>query len=293
MDLGLLLKLKESLLAACSKETSSDPEHWSPENPLWGHCAVAALIAQNFFGGTIVRVSLEYLPEFTHLRSHYFNKLPDGAWLDLTRRQFPEGLSITETPKKRPREYVLSSAETKKRYELLAFRVARAFSGNNPIFDDPIYRVCFMEALQSPCQKKKFGCVITHRGKIVQVVCNDTIEPLKALCEGGCIRLNIPSRSEPMLGACGHAEELALWAVVHKGIPLEQCELYVAGLNDKCLPWLKTEKEHTCLRCAVQQYHAGLMAVHVPVIDQWVSMTAEEALISARDYALRLRNGGE
>jgi len=291
MDLGLLLKLKTSLLAACSRETSSDPEHWTPENPLWGHCAVASLIAQNFFGGTIVCVSLEHLPQYAYMRSHYFNKLPDGAWLDLTRRQFPEGLRITTTPQERTREYILADQKTKKRYELLAFRVARAFSGNNRIFDDPLYQECFMAALQSPCQKKKFGCVITRRGKIVQVVSNDTIGPLKKMCEGGCIRLCILSRTEPMLGACGHAEELALWAVVRKGIPLDQCELYVAGLNDKCLPWLKTEKEHTCMRCAVQQYHAGLMAVHVPVIDRWESMTAEEALISARDYALNLRNG--
>ena len=93
-----------------------------------------------------------------------------------------------------------------------------------------------------------------------------------------------------MIGACGHAEELAIWSVVQMGFPLTKCELYIAGLYANCLPWFKSETEHTCLRCAVQQYHAKLKMIYVPVNDRWEGLTPEQALITARDYAIRQRN---
>lgn len=54
-----------------SKDTSADPENWTSSNPLWGHCAVVSLLAQNYFGGDLIRASLEHIPEYSYLKSHY------------------------------------------------------------------------------------------------------------------------------------------------------------------------------------------------------------------------------
>ncbi len=89
-----------------------------------------------------------------------------------------------------------------------------------------------------------------------------------------------------MLGACGHAEE-GLWEVVHKGIPVRECELYIAGLHANGLPWLKQAAEHTCLRCAVQMHNAHLKTIYVPVVDRWAGITPERALATARFYATK------
>jgi len=277
----------------CDSETSADPDGWTPENPLWGHCAVVALIAQDLFGGTLHRASLGGTP-YARMRSHYCNRIAsDGMselraleWCDFTNPQFgdayPTGLQWEE----RSREYALSNAKTLARYKEMTYRLARRIHGGNGIFSDAIYRRCFMAALDSPCRKMRFGCVITHQGKAVYEGANRTIEPLASMCAGTCIRFGIASRTESMLGACGHAEE-GVWDVVHQGIPINECELYVAGLDMRGLPWLKTAREHTCLRCAAQMYRAKLRGVWVPVINRWEKLTVEEALETARAYATK------
>ncbi|MEK7516140.1 MAG: hypothetical protein AAB562_00925, partial [Patescibacteria group bacterium] len=120
--------------------------------------------------------------------------------------------------------------------------------------------------------------------EVVYEGCNKTLAPMKALCEPTCIRLSITSRTESMLGACGHAEE-GMWEVIHRGTPISECNLYVAGVYPNGLPWLKLRREHTCLRCAVQMHYAKINAIHVPVVDHWESMTTEMAVKSALAYA--------
>lgn len=132
----------------------------------------------------------------------------------------------------------------------------------------------------------KFGCVITHNGEVVYEGCNKTIAPLQSLCEPRCIRFGIASRTESMIGACGHAEE-GMWDVIHRGIPISECELYVAGVYPDGLPWLKISAEHTCLRCAVQMHNARVKAVYVPVRDRWAGITTEKALETALAYAMQ------
>jgi deoxycytidylate deaminase len=283
-------EFKAILPSICDRATAVNSQAWTKENPLSGHCAVVALVAQNLFGGEILRSSLENT-EFAAMGSHYFNIFPGGIMIDFTAPQFGSRYPLLPPPEKRTREYLLSNMETKLRYKLIVWRLVRLLSDNNPLLHDPIYQNCFSSALDSPCQKMKFGCVITHNNYIEYVGCNETIKPLAPLCEGRCIRLDIPSRSEPMIGACGHAEELAIWSVIHKGIPITECNLYVAGLYSNCLPWFKSETEHTCLRCAVQQYHAKLKMIYVPVNNRWEGLTPEQALVTARDYAMRQRRG--
>lgn len=103
---------------AARKETSSDPENWTPENPLWGHCAVVALIAQDNFGGKIMRCSLEHLPQYAHLRSHYWNKFPNGTEIDFTHEQFMRRISLRGT--EHSRKEILSHTGTGERYITLS-----------------------------------------------------------------------------------------------------------------------------------------------------------------------------
>ena len=92
-----------------------------------------------------------------------------------------------------------------------------------------------------------------------------------------------------MLGACGHAEEWALQEVFKKKLNPSSCSFYIAGFDSKTSnPWIKKEAaDHTCLRCAVQMYMAGLGKIWVPFVDHWVSLTPEQAVIASKAYALK------
>ena len=289
-DKQIDFKAFEDLLhRVCSKETSLSPEGWAKENPLYGHCAVVSLVAQNLYGGDLIRASLDDTP-FANMGTHYINRI-GGVNKDFTAPQFgdnyPSGLQFV--PK--TRDYVLYDPSTGKprpimeRYKRLAFRVAKELHEGNKLFDDPIYQLCFNSALDSRCKKMWFGSVITHDSEVVYSGANSTIEPLKNLCQPDCIRDNLQSRTESMLGACAHAEELGLWEVSKKGIPLSECSLYIAGVHTTGLPWIKTEPEHTCLRCSVQMYNANVGKIFVPVNNQWMSIKPKDAVSQAMLYA--------
>lgn len=121
------------LMEAWDADTSSDPEGWRMPNPAWGQCAVTAVAVRDAFGGEVVWGEAE-LPDGRRI-SHYWNRI-DGADLDLTRGQFPEG---TRLPRGGPRRadvpdtgaYVLSHPATRARYELLSSRL-RARYGAPP-----------------------------------------------------------------------------------------------------------------------------------------------------------------
>jgi len=276
-------KFEAILPKICSRETSTDPEGWSEDNPLQDHCAVATLVANKLYGGTILRASLEGTP-YAKSRSHYINRFSFGD-KDFTAPQFkqgyPEGLFYEE----RTRQYLVSNSGTLSRYTQLTLNLAEYLEGENPLLKDSLYKRCIAHALVSPCQKMGFGAVLTKNGQIVAEAHNDTIEELAYLCDPKCIRLEIKSRTESMLGACGHAEELVMKIARDNGIPLKECDLYVAGVKANGLPWIKKQPEHTCLRCCVQMYYAGLKSINVPVKDRWESLTPQEALRTAAKYA--------
>src|SRR4029077_3189006 len=97
------------------RETSADPDQWSPEAPAWGQCAVTALVVQELLGGDLLRAHVEGI-------SHYWNRLPDGRDLDFTREQFEDGVHIPPGAS-RSRDYVLSFEETLRRYIALQRQV--------------------------------------------------------------------------------------------------------------------------------------------------------------------------
>lgn len=122
-------KFKEILLLICDKETSAAPENWTKENPLLGHCAVVSLLAQDLFGGDLLRASL-LETEFAYMRSHYWNKLPDGQEIDFTASQFGDKYPKNLTPEIKERSYVLSYKPTEERYKLLVSRLEQALRGD-------------------------------------------------------------------------------------------------------------------------------------------------------------------
>ena len=78
--------LKNALEKSWSRETSSDPNTWTPENPAWGQCAVTTCLVQDYFGGNLIREAVNE----PGVSSHYWNQLPDGTEIDLTKDQFPK-----------------------------------------------------------------------------------------------------------------------------------------------------------------------------------------------------------
>lgn len=109
----------------CDHETAQNPAGWTPENPLLGHCAVVSLVAQDLFGGELLRASLVGIPGFEHILSHYWNKLADGSIEDFTKSQFGANYPTGLKAEVRTRFYVLSFPETAKRYNLLVSRLVR------------------------------------------------------------------------------------------------------------------------------------------------------------------------
>ncbi|MCA9478659.1 MAG: hypothetical protein KC535_05925 [Nanoarchaeota archaeon] len=113
--------LEELIAKSWSKETSSDPNDWTEDNPARGQCAVTALIVQDMYGGNILNMLVDFRGQ---TESHYMN-LVDGKIVDLTGIQY-EGITLDYSkaaPKRKDfastREYILSYPQTQKRYELL------------------------------------------------------------------------------------------------------------------------------------------------------------------------------
>jgi len=99
-----------------SKETSVDPENWTENNPFYGHCAVITLLAQDFFGGDILRGGLKNTP-FCLMNSHYWN-LFSSEEKDFTEEQF-NGHKPKLIGEIRERRSLLSNKNTLQRYKLL------------------------------------------------------------------------------------------------------------------------------------------------------------------------------
>ncbi|TQS45907.1 YunG family protein [Cryptosporangium phraense] len=92
-----LLTLDAALRSSWAADTCSpddlEREPWRPDNPAWGHCDITALIVNDIFGGDLVLGEV-------HLRGeqhgfHYWNRLPSGVDIDLTREQFRAGQIVT------------------------------------------------------------------------------------------------------------------------------------------------------------------------------------------------------
>ncbi len=111
-----LTKLSNMLENSWDKNTSACPDLWTTNNPARGQCVVTSLIVQDMYGGDIL-VTKTDLGE-----SHFYNRLPNGTVLDLTRKQYPLCKEFS-TPRKRRRNDLLRWKSVMERYKLLKVRM--------------------------------------------------------------------------------------------------------------------------------------------------------------------------
>lgn len=92
-----LLAIDKALRASWATDTCSPDDlaraGWQPDNPALGHCDVTALIVNDIFGGDLM-VGEVWLDGEQH-GFHWWNRLPSGIELDLTREQFQLGQTVT------------------------------------------------------------------------------------------------------------------------------------------------------------------------------------------------------
>jgi hypothetical protein len=94
---GTPLSVVEQVIRASWSAASCDPvdEPWSPENPAKGQCGVTALVLQDHLGGELVMAEV-LNADGSRQGVHYWNRLPDGVDVDLTREQFVGGEVVQE-----------------------------------------------------------------------------------------------------------------------------------------------------------------------------------------------------
>jgi hypothetical protein len=105
----------------CSIDTSSHPDSWTNDNPTQGHCAIVSVLAQEVFGGEIVKVSLKGTG-YEFLKSHFFNVI-DGQEVDFTSGQFTNGIPYAQSAREPvSKDIILSHPGATERFSLLKAR---------------------------------------------------------------------------------------------------------------------------------------------------------------------------
>lgn len=88
-----LADLEAAIRAGWSAETCEPSDitkiPWTPENPAWGHCDITALVVQDLVGGDLMLG--EVFHDGRQEGYHWWNLLPGGIRIDLTREQFRRG----------------------------------------------------------------------------------------------------------------------------------------------------------------------------------------------------------
>jgi hypothetical protein len=126
--------LRPLLRAAWGPETCdpNDLDNWRPDNPARGQCGVTALVIQDLLGGDLILGEVNVGE--TKVGNHYWNRLPDGADVDLTADQFHPGEVVTgarvqQRPPDAPRR-------CREQYEILRHRVLAALTHRAAPDDD-------------------------------------------------------------------------------------------------------------------------------------------------------------
>lgn len=89
--------VESALRASWAADTCSPDDlarsGWQADNPAWGQCDITALLINDLLGGDLV-VGDVHLDGEQH-GYHWWNRLPSGVELDLTREQFRLGQVVT------------------------------------------------------------------------------------------------------------------------------------------------------------------------------------------------------
>ena len=110
-------KLEKILINIYSKETCYPDckEQWNIDNKTLGHCAIVALLINDYFGGNICKIKINGI-------SHYFNIINDKI-IDFTSDQFKVDKIDYSNYVIKPRDEVLNTEDTNERYQLLKLKV--------------------------------------------------------------------------------------------------------------------------------------------------------------------------
>ncbi|WP_280395152.1 YunG family protein [Nocardia brasiliensis] len=115
--------IEQALRSSWAADTCSPDDvaraAWDFGNPAWGHCDITALVVQDVFGGDLMLGDVYLVEE--QRGYHWWNRLPDGAEVDLTLEQFRLGETVTNGRVVRPVGPLRRRVEE---YELLRRRVA-------------------------------------------------------------------------------------------------------------------------------------------------------------------------
>lgn len=99
MDQTTLERVRCAIVASWSIETCDpvDVPDWSESNPARGQCGVTALVVNDLLGGELLVAEVRF-SEGSRQGVHYWNRLPSGEELDLTREQFSSD-EIVQAPR--------------------------------------------------------------------------------------------------------------------------------------------------------------------------------------------------
>ena len=113
----VLTKLEIILNNLYSKETCYPlcRNNWNSDNKTLGHCAIVALLINDYFGGNICKIKVDNI-------SHYFNIIDDKI-TDFTSGQFENKKIDYSNYVVKSREEILENEDTNKRYEILKLKV--------------------------------------------------------------------------------------------------------------------------------------------------------------------------
>jgi hypothetical protein len=125
-----LAELETIIRSAWSKDTSDDPDEWAESNPARGQCGVTAMVVYELFGGVLL-VS-DVMRNGARVETHYWNRLPSGVEVDLTREQFRRGELFGEPRTIDPAKSREPKPDSLRRLRLLSSRVEKAL-GNHAI----------------------------------------------------------------------------------------------------------------------------------------------------------------
>ncbi len=304
-----LVELRWLLKKCASRETSAGPDQWSEDNPLFGHCAVAATIVQDFLGGKIVSrfFPAEWAEKFKD-RSHYWNVFLNGEVVDFSREQFPPDFPLDDLTSGKigyprgdddKREYLLSVAATKQRYEMLRNRIEEYLKAQPILLNEKFMR-CWELAFSSPakCPKMRFACLVFDGERLIAEDVNRLMsekfgkERLCSLDGTQCVRMNVEHRLDPSLGDCGHAPIWCLKKVFDLGYrpsDLQRLDFYEAGFYLDGSPWFRSKAEYTCIACENAFAIFGLDKIWSVCDGRWKKLLTRDSFFGAAEYATSKR----
>ncbi|MEV7043914.1 hypothetical protein [Amycolatopsis sp. NPDC051061] len=120
----------EAVLRQCWDERTCDPAvSWDAGNPAAGHCGVTSMAVAELLGGVLLWSEV-FRRDGQRDGLHYWNRLPSGIELDLTRGQFRAGEQFGPASVQEPIR--LPTARMATRYDLFASRVRARLGGPLP-----------------------------------------------------------------------------------------------------------------------------------------------------------------